>query len=123
MRARDPSTAINIGDRVAYVMLKGAKGQRHYELAEDPLYVLANDSHIDFDYYVEKQLRAPITRLFEAVIPNVNELFTGEHTRKRYQPKIGSGALSMFVKVQNTCLGCKAATSGPVCANCRPKAV
>ena len=84
MHSRDPSTAPNIGDRVAYVMLKGAKGQKAYELAEDPLYVLQNDLHIDFDWYVDKQLRAPITRLFEAVINNVNELFTGEHTRKRY---------------------------------------
>jgi DNA polymerase delta subunit 1 len=124
MMARDPSTAPNVGDRIAYVMLKGSKGQKAWQLAEDPLYVLQNDLHIDFDWYVEKQVRQPIARLFEAVIPNVNELFAGEHTRKRYQPKMTTGALSKFVKVQNTCLGCKAAiSSGPVCQSCKPKAM
>ena len=40
MRKRDEATAPTVGDRVAYVMIKGAKGSKGYEKSEDPLYVL-----------------------------------------------------------------------------------
>lgn len=123
MQQRDAANAPSVGDRIAYVMLKGVKGQKAYELAEDPIYVLQNDLPLDFEYYLEKQLKLPLTRLFDAILPNPNILFTGEHTRKRYQPKIASGALSKFIKVANTCLGCKTQIkSGMLCSNCEHKA-
>ena len=40
MRKRDEATAPSVGDRVAYVMIKAAKGSKGYEKSEDPLYVL-----------------------------------------------------------------------------------
>lgn len=40
MKQRDEASAPNVGDRVAYVMVKGAKGSKGYERSEDPLYVL-----------------------------------------------------------------------------------
>jgi len=40
MRDRDEASAPTVGDRVAYVMIKGLKGSKGYEKSEDPLYVL-----------------------------------------------------------------------------------
>jgi len=40
MRKRDPGNVVAIGDRIPYVMVGGLKGNRNYENAEDPLYVL-----------------------------------------------------------------------------------
>ena len=37
-----------VGDRVAYIMVKGTKGSKAYENAEDPIYVLENNLTIDF---------------------------------------------------------------------------
>jgi hypothetical protein len=36
---RDPATAPAMGDRVPYVIIKGAKGAKAFEKAEDPMYV------------------------------------------------------------------------------------
>lgn len=123
MQLRDAANAPSVGDRVAYVMIKGTRGQKAYELAEDPIYALQNDLPIDFEYYLEKQLKAPLMRLFEDVIPNSQSLFNGEHTRKRYQPKATTGALSKFITVTNTCIGCKTSLkSGFLCDNCHKNA-
>jgi DNA polymerase delta subunit 1 len=75
MKKRDAGNAPGIGDRVAYVMVGGVKGSRNYENAEDPLFVLDNDIPIDFNYYIEKQIKLPLTRIFELILPNVNVLF------------------------------------------------
>ena len=53
MKARDAASAPNVGDRVAYVMVKGMKGSKGYQNSEDPIYVLNNNLPIDFNYYIE----------------------------------------------------------------------
>jgi DNA polymerase delta subunit 1 len=53
MRQRDEATAPNVGDRVAYVMIKGLKGSKGYEKAEDPLFVLQNNLPIDYKWYLD----------------------------------------------------------------------
>jgi len=40
MQKRDEASAPTMGDRVAYVMIKGVKGSKGYEKSEDPLFVL-----------------------------------------------------------------------------------
>ena len=57
-----------LGDRVAYVIIKGAKGARAYEKSEDPLYVLENNVPIDTKYYLENQLSKPLLRIFEPIL-------------------------------------------------------
>ncbi|CAG9321819.1 unnamed protein product [Blepharisma stoltei] len=122
LRKRDPATAPGVGDRVPYVMIKGVKGQKAYELAEDPIYALNNDLSIDFSYYLEKQLKLPLLRLFDAILANPEQLFIGDHTKIRYQSK-SAGALSKFIKVSATCISCKAQIkSGALCSNCEEKA-
>jgi DNA polymerase delta subunit 1 len=75
MRKRDPQSAPAVGDRVAYVITKGTKGAQNFEKAEDPIYVLEHDIPIDTDYYLEKQLKAPLTRIFEPIMKDIKKLF------------------------------------------------
>ena len=57
IKKRDPGMAPAIGDRVPYVMIKGAVGAKAYEKAEDPVYVLENNVPIDATWYTS---RAPL---------------------------------------------------------------
>ena len=57
-----------LGDRVAYVIIKGMKGAAAYEKSEDPLYVLENNIPIDTKYYLENQLSKPLMRIFEPIL-------------------------------------------------------
>ena len=68
MRKRDAGSAPALGDRVAYVMVKGAAGAKGYEKSEDPLYVLENNIPIDTKYYLENQLSKPLLRIFEPIL-------------------------------------------------------
>ena len=81
MRKRDAGSAPVVGDRVAYVIIEAAKGAPAYEKSEDPIFVLENSIPIDTRYYLDNQLKGPLTRLFEPIIDNPNSLFVGEHTR------------------------------------------
>lgn len=74
MKKRDEGTAPHIGDRVPYVMISGAKGSKNYENSEDPRFVLENDVPIDYNYYIENQLKKPILRLFEYVIKDADSM-------------------------------------------------
>ena len=97
MRKRDPASAPSVGDRVQYVMIKGAVKSKNYQNAEDPIYVLNHKIPIDFNYYLEKQIKNPILRIFKLVIPNPESLFVGDHTTKRFVPKMSkSSALCKF---------------------------
>ena len=53
MKKRDAGSAPDVGDRVAYVMIKGMKGSKGYEKSEDPIYALENNLPIDYQYYIE----------------------------------------------------------------------
>ncbi|KAJ4351362.1 DNA-directed DNA polymerase delta [Didymosphaeria variabile] len=129
MKKRDAGSAPALGDRVAYVMIKGAAGARNYEKSEDPLYVLENNLPIDVRYYLDNQLAKPLGRIFEPVIgeKKANSLLTGEHTRSISVAAPTMGGLMKFAKKTQTCMGCKkpltSATEkdGAVCENCRPR--
>ncbi|CAD8059734.1 unnamed protein product [Paramecium primaurelia] len=108
MQNRDASNAPSAGDRIAYIIIQGAKGSKTYENAEDPVEVLEKDFPIDFDYYVNNQIKKPIMRLFEFVIPNPESIFVGDHTMSRYIPKVNiNSALGKFVQKRTACLNCK----------------
>lgn len=85
MKQRDAGSAPALGDRVAYVIVKGIKGTvllasgtwsnltssigaAAYEKSEDPLYVLDNNIPIDTKYYLENQLSKPLMRIFEPIL-------------------------------------------------------
>lgn len=57
-----------LGDRVAYVIIKGGKGMAAYDKSEDPLWVLENNIPIDTRYYLDNQLSKPLLRIFEPIL-------------------------------------------------------
>ncbi|KAJ1306779.1 hypothetical protein OPQ81_007765 [Rhizoctonia solani] len=129
MKKRDAGSAPALGDRVAYVIIKAAKGAAAYEKSEDPLYVLENSIPIDTKYYLDNQLSKPLMRIFEPVLGEkaAAGLLSGSHTRTIQIATPTIGGLMKFAVKTVTCLGCKTplrannSNMGAVCNNCRPR--
>ncbi|KAF9045725.1 hypothetical protein BDZ89DRAFT_1058684 [Hymenopellis radicata] len=129
MKKRDAGSAPALGDRVAYVIIKGIKGAAAYEKSEDPIYVLENNVPIDTRYYLENQLSKPLMRIFEPILGDkANSLLSGDHTRTIQIATPTVGGLMKFAVKTVTCLGCKTQLrannsnkNGAVCNNCRPR--
>ncbi|KAF2865478.1 DNA polymerase family B-domain-containing protein [Massariosphaeria phaeospora] len=129
MKKRDAGSAPGLGDRVAYVIIKGAGGAKNYEKSEDPLFVLENNLPIDTKYYLDNQLAKPLGRIFEPVLgeKKASQLLTGAHTRSIIVAAPTMGGLMKFAKKTQTCMGCKKPMisalekEGAVCENCRPR--
>jgi DNA polymerase delta subunit 1 len=127
MKKRDAGSAPNMGDRIPYVIIAGAKGAANFEKAEDPIYVLENNLPIDCKWYLTNQLSKPLTRIFEPIINDVEKsLLQGDHTRKIFipTPSARKGSLMMFAVRTAQCLGCKAVLDGKkkgyLCKHCAP---
>lgn len=109
MKKRDAGSAPQMGDRVAYVIIKGNKNAAAWEKAEDPIYVLENNIPIDTKYYLENQLKNPLVRIFEPIMANAeSQLLNGEHTRTIQVKSSSAGGMMKFMVKRETCLGCKA---------------
>jgi DNA polymerase delta subunit 1 len=128
MKKRDAGSAPQMGDRVPYVIITGAKGAANFEKAEDPIYVLENNLPIDCKWYLTNQLSKPLTRIFEPIISDVEKsLLQGDHTRKIFipTPSARKGNLMMFTVKAAQCLGCKTTipggASGYLCKHCKPR--
>jgi DNA polymerase delta subunit 1 len=127
MKKRDPGSAPVSGDRVPFVYILTEKNAKAFEKSEHPLYVMENNLPIDANYYLEQQLRKPLERLFEHLIPDTSVLFHGTHTLHivKTMPTNKTGLLKFTVK-KFTCLKCQKVLedSRPVCESCessRPK--
>ncbi|CAL1714984.1 unnamed protein product [Somion occarium] len=129
MKKRDAGSAPALGDRVAYVIIKGAKDAAAYERSEDPIFVLENNMPIDTKYYLENQLSNPLMRIFEPILgEKASSLLSGDHTRTIQIATPTVGGLMKFAVKTVTCLGCKtplrpsnSVKNGAVCNNCRPR--
>jgi DNA polymerase delta subunit 1 len=122
MRKRDPGSAPHVGDRVPFVIVQGPKGARAADKCEDPLYVLEHGLPLDANYYLENQLRGPITRIFEPLVPDIESIFRGEHTRHVVLTAPCAAALGGFALRRKTCVGCRVplAGDGALCRACAP---
>ncbi|KAF4467399.1 DNA polymerase delta subunit 1 [Fusarium albosuccineum] len=99
MRKRDPGSAPALGDRVAYVMVKGTIGSKNFENSEDPMYVLENNIPIDTKYYLENQLSKPLLRIFDPILGDkAKSLLNGSHTRTVTVVAPTVGGLVKFAK-------------------------
>jgi DNA polymerase delta subunit 1 len=128
MHERDPNTAPAVGDRIPFVVVKGHKKAKLFEKIEDPIYVLEHGIPLDYQYYLQNQLRKPLTRIFRAILPNVEVLFEGEHTRVITNPTPVSGGIMGFIQKRKQCIRCRVTMNKedeefPTCAACRPKEV
>ncbi|KAF2816916.1 DNA polymerase delta catalytic subunit [Mytilinidion resinicola] len=129
MKKRDAGSAPALGDRVAYVIVKGAAGSKNYEKSEDPIYVLENNIPIDTRYYLDNQLAKPLGRIFEPILgeKKAGQLLTGDHTRSISVAAPTNSGLMRFAKKTQTCMGCRKPLVSPmeregaVCENCRPR--
>ncbi|KAK0739855.1 DNA polymerase family B-domain-containing protein [Apiosordaria backusii] len=129
MKKRDAGSAPALGDRVAYVMVKGATGSKNFERSEDPIYVLEHNVPIDTKYYLDNQLAKPLGRIFEPILgeTKAKSLLTGDHTRSISVAAPKVGGLMKFAKKTQTCMGCKKPltgkeeSQGAVCADDAPR--
>ena len=114
MKKRDPGSAPGLGDRVAYVMIRGAAGSKNFERSEDPLYVLEHNVPIDTRYYLDNQLAKPLGRIFGTIYgeAKARQLLTGDHTRAISVAAPTVGGLMKFAKKTQTCMGCKKPLTG-----------
>ncbi|EGD74190.1 polymerase [Salpingoeca rosetta] len=117
MRKRDAGSAPTLGDRVAYVIIRGPKGAPAFEKSEDPIYVLENNIQLDTQYYLHNQLEKPLMSIFEPILGSrAKELLSGEHTRvvvKRASSAGGNdkksrGSIMSFTRAKATCRSCRA---------------
>ncbi|KAI0124213.1 DNA polymerase delta catalytic subunit [Xylariales sp. AK1849] len=129
MKKRDAGSAPGLGDRVAYVMIKGAAGAKNFEKSEDPIFVLENNVPIDTRYYLDNQLAKPLGRIFDPILgeTKAKSLLTGAHTRAISVAAPTVGGLMKFAKKTMTCMGCKKPlvgkqeSAGAVCSDCAPR--
>lgn len=132
LRKRDQGSAPSLGDRVPYVIVKGAKNEKAYMRAEDPTYVLENNLPIDAQYYLEHMLRKPLERIFSGVMKRPESLFSGAHTRAIHVSTPRGTGIMKFAKVKLSCLGCRAPIDEAelrrlgqpgtaLCRHCRPR--
>ena len=109
-------------------MIKGTKGSKAYEKSEDHIYALENNCPIDYNYYIENQIKLPLIRIFDPIFGSESlaekNLFTGDHVRNIAQAKVSSNiGLGKFTVVNATCMGCKKVLQKDekddvVCKNC-----
>ena len=125
MHKRDAGSAPALGDRVAYVIVKGGPSAKNYDKSEDPIYVLEHNLPIDTKYYLENQLSNPLSRIFEPILgeKKVQQLLTGAHTRTISVAAPTTGGLMKFAVKTELCKGCKRPlkgeyAKGALCADC-----
>jgi DNA polymerase elongation subunit (family B) len=67
-REKGEAEAPKSGDRVAFLVVRGNKGDKSSSRGVDPLEVLETDRQIDAQYYLEKHVAPAICRVMEPII-------------------------------------------------------
>ena len=106
MLVRDAATAPTVGDRIAYVIIKAAKGAKAWEKAEDPIYALDHNLPIDAQHYLEHYLMQPLIRIFGPIVRHPTPSFLqGEyraggrvHMPSRVVPPVRRHQLQLYRK-------------------------
>jgi len=122
MKKRDAHSAPSIGDRVPYVIIKSTKDAKAFEKAEDPLWVLDNNIPLDYQYYLEKQLKNPLMRIFEPLMDKPESLISGNHTRSIVLLTPKKGGIVNFAVKKLSCIRCKQPLEqgqSTTCSQCR----
>jgi DNA polymerase delta subunit 1 len=109
LRARDPASAPQVGDRVSYVIVEGDAKQPIAERAEHPLFAMRHDLPLDVRWYLDHQLTRPLCELFAQVMPRPESLFVGAASRVKQQFAPSSSLMRSFVRPSARCLGCNCA--------------
>ncbi len=138
---RDTFYKPNIGDRVPFVVVdkgkapefarKGGKLTKKKlgtcDKTEDPLFVLRGKLKIDTEYYIEKQLKKPLSKIFLPIFGSKEKmnstLYSGDHTKKRvvHVPKEKKGILAFATVLIRRCQLCRVLLGNDetgVCSSC-----
>lgn len=83
-----PTQAPKTGDRIDYI-IKPGRGKT-FERAALPQDVVDGKCSIDTRWYLDNQLREPLTRVFDMVIDNTHEIFKIDKFTK---PKVGNTSI------------------------------
>ncbi|XP_049851276.1 uncharacterized protein LOC126325829 [Schistocerca gregaria] len=114
-----------LGDRIPYIIKKGARKATISERAEDPIYVLKNNIPVDTQFYVD-MLSRPLLRIFGPILENPQSvLLQGQHMLDITVPTPKTGGIVGFTKVHPSCQGCKALLGEDekiLCRYCQPQA-
>lgn len=106
MQKRDLDTAPRMGDRVPFILVArdgNSKKIKTHEKAEDPMYVIQNNVPVDVQYYIDKQLRKPISRLLDRLLPGVTDyLFSAKPCTIYIPPDISYVASSGPVRARDS---------------------
>lgn len=94
MLERDPGSAPHCNDRVPYVIVRRGQGVPFRECGEDPVFALEKGLPVDYDYYLEKQLRKPLKRIFKHLDRDCMRVLVD---RVEARPRMRNRALSEFV--------------------------
>jgi len=135
------------GDRVPFVMVVGPRGSKVRERSEDPMYALKNAIPLDTEYYITKQIRPAVARIFTAVYephrcPEIKGSLTEKawssfivtrrlfnaslpHMRKRTVARNRGYGMGQHAIVLGKCIGCgvKIDECESVCAHCDPEKI
>ena len=96
-RTLPPTQAPKTGDRIDYI-IKPGRGKT-FERAASPQDVRDGKVSIDYMWYLENQLKEPLTRVFEMIIDNTSDIFKINQFKK---PKVSSNSMfSSWVSKQN----------------------
>ena len=86
IKAREPGSEPQSGDRVPYVIIKTYNNEKQFEKAEDPNWVKKKNLELDYEYYFLNKFIKPVSDLLEPLIPNSVETIFGDLIQKK--PKI-----------------------------------
>ena len=124
-RAHRGEPPVEIGERVPYIIVKGTSDVRNSSLnAEDPTYVLEHDLAIDYEYYLDKQVRKPMLRVFSRV-PGIDSerradrLLFANLTRRKFAATLQPAhAMHRHVRRVHECVVCAAPSYQLCCERC-----
>lgn len=137
---RDPNDVPAANDRVSYIQVqqeyKTKSDVKSTDGAEDPIFALQEGLSLDIDYYIERQLKPSLKRIFMPVFDNVEsvvdkELFQGPHmnrvVRSTVPVKRAGTLMAFYGAATRVCVNvaCKSPItqhgSKNLCVKCVPK--
>ena len=88
MKTLPPTQAPKVGERINFI-IKPGRGKT-FERAARPEDVEEGRCSVDYQWYLTNQLKEPLTRVFEMIIDNTDEIFK---VNKISKPKVGSDSM------------------------------
>lgn len=114
-RGEDP---YQLGERVPRVVVVNPDPKaKFFEKVEDPMYAMKNNIPLDLDYYIEKQLRAPLRRKIENIDPKLEDEMFADVDAARRALKPGQG---LYTYLTRRCEVCSKQSTELVCKQCMP---